>query len=157
MQFWEPANLLKKPPTQVKFSCEICKLFKNNYFEEHLWTSASKLYLKRDSNTGDFLWILWIIQEHLLSRGSTSGWFWSTSAGSFFNKVASLTAWRHLTVLEETLAQVFLFEFCGIFRKSFFAEKFLATMSHMFFFFSFLQISEVRKPKINLFVGELVN
>ena len=27
--------------------------FKNNYFEEHLWMSASKLYLKRD--TGPFL------------------------------------------------------------------------------------------------------
>ena len=57
LQFWEPATLFKKAPTQV-FSCEICKLFKNNYFEEHLWTSASKHYLKRDSNSGAFLWIL---------------------------------------------------------------------------------------------------
>ena len=47
LQLWEPANLLKKAPTQV-FFCEICKLFKSNYFEEHLWTSASKLYLKTD-------------------------------------------------------------------------------------------------------------
>ena len=31
-------------------SCEICEIFKNNYFEEHLWTTASKLYLKRDSD-----------------------------------------------------------------------------------------------------------
>ena len=43
-------------------SCEIYKLFKNNYFEEHLWMSASKLYLEKDSNTGMFLWILGIIQ-----------------------------------------------------------------------------------------------
>ena len=55
--FWGPATLFKKTPTQV-FSCEIYKLFKNNYFEEHLWTSASKHYLKRDSNSGAFLWIL---------------------------------------------------------------------------------------------------
>ena len=71
---------LKKTQTQV-LSCEICKLFNNNYFEEHLWTSVSKLYLKRDSNTGIFLWILWIIQEHLFCRGSTNGWPWNTSAG----------------------------------------------------------------------------
>ena len=63
-QLWEPATLLKKAPTQV-FFCEICKLFKNNYFKEHLWTSASKLYLKRDFNTVVFLWILGISQEHL--------------------------------------------------------------------------------------------
>ena len=72
LQLWEPATLLKKAPTQV-FSCEICKLFKNNYFEETLWTSTSKLYLKRDSNTGVLLWILWISQEHLFCRGSING------------------------------------------------------------------------------------
>ena len=72
LQFGGPATLLKKTSNQV-LSSEIYKLFKNNYFEKHLWTSASKHYLKRDSNTVPFLWILWIIQEHLLSRGSTNG------------------------------------------------------------------------------------
>ena len=70
LQAWGSATLLKKTPV---LSCEIYKLFISNYFEEHLWTSASKNYLKRDSNTGAFLWILWIIQEHLFSRGSTNG------------------------------------------------------------------------------------
>ena len=41
LQFWGPATLLKKTPTQV-LSCEICKLFKSNNFEEHLWVFASK-------------------------------------------------------------------------------------------------------------------
>ena len=36
-------------------SCEICEIFKNIYFEEHLWMAASKLNLKRDYNTGVFL------------------------------------------------------------------------------------------------------
>ena len=49
-------TLLKKTLTPV-LSCEICKLFKRNDFEEHLPTSASRFYLKRDSNTG-FLSIL---------------------------------------------------------------------------------------------------
>ena len=57
LEFWGPATLLKNTPIQV-LSCEIYKLFKNNFFEEHLWTPASKHYLKRDSNTGAFLWML---------------------------------------------------------------------------------------------------
>ena len=99
LEFWEPATLLKKNPTQI-LSSEICKLFKNNYLEEHQLTSASKHYLKRDSNTVVFLWILCIIQEHLFCRGSMNGWFWIPVRGSLFNKAASLTGWRHLAVLE---------------------------------------------------------
>ena len=37
---FRPSNLLKKTPTRV-FSCETCKIFKNAYFPEHLWTIAS--------------------------------------------------------------------------------------------------------------------
>ena len=58
LKFRGSAALLKKTPTEV-LSNEICKLseftnFQNNYFKEHLGMSASKLYLKRDSNTGVF-------------------------------------------------------------------------------------------------------
>ena len=35
-----PRTLLKETPTQV-FSYEICKTFKNTYFEQNLQTSAS--------------------------------------------------------------------------------------------------------------------
>ena len=60
LQFWGPA-------TQV-LSCKICKLFKSNYFEEHLSTSASKVYLEGDSNTGVFLWNLWLIHFPKIHR-----------------------------------------------------------------------------------------
>ena len=50
LQFWRPATFLRKTPTQM-LSCEICEIFKNSYFEKHLWKAASKLYWKRDSNT----------------------------------------------------------------------------------------------------------
>ena len=61
LKFWGPVTLLKKIPTQVP-SCEICKLFKNNYFEQHLWMSASKLlnlflfliFLKKETPTKVF-------------------------------------------------------------------------------------------------------
>ena len=33
-------HFTKKTPTQM-FSCEICEIFKNTYFEEHLPTDAS--------------------------------------------------------------------------------------------------------------------
>ena len=56
-------------------SCEIYKLFKNNYFEEHLWTSPSKHYLKRASNTGASLCILGIIQENLFFQKHLRGVF----------------------------------------------------------------------------------
>ena len=62
LQFWWHATLLKKTRTQV-LSSEIWY-----HFEEHLWMSTSKLYLKRSSNIGVFAWILWIIQEHLFCR-----------------------------------------------------------------------------------------
>ena len=89
-----PATLLKKTAAQV-LSCKIWKLCKNSYFEEHLSMSAFKLYLKRDSNTRAFLWILWIIQEHLFClycRGSANAWLWNTRRGSLFNKTSSLIA-----------------------------------------------------------------
>ena len=80
MQFWGPATLLKKTLTQV-LSCEIYTIFKNNYFQQNLWMPTSKLYLKRDSNIGIFLWVLWVIRKLLFCRGSANGWFWNTGVG----------------------------------------------------------------------------
>ena len=62
-------------------SWEICEIFKKNYSEEWLWTSASKLYLKRDSNTGAFLWSLWVTEKHLFCGASAKVWFWNSNAG----------------------------------------------------------------------------
>ena len=59
-----------------------------------------------------------------------------------FNSIGETLA-QAFNSIGGTLAQVFLCEFCEIFKESFFAEKFLAIMSHMMLFFSFLQISEV--------------
>ena len=59
LEYWGPANLLKKTPTQV-FSCEFCKLFKSTCFLEDLKTAC----------------------------------FQTPVRGSFFKKVASLTAWK---------------------------------------------------------------
>ena len=37
-----PQLYLKEAPTQM-FSCEYFKILKNTYFEEPLWTAASKI------------------------------------------------------------------------------------------------------------------
>ena len=80
LQFWWPTTLLKKTLTEM-LSCKLCKLFKDSYFDENLWMSNSKLYFKRGSNIGVFLWILWIIQEDLFWRRSRDCWFWNTNTG----------------------------------------------------------------------------
>ena len=144
MQFWRTAISSKKTPTQ-RLYCEIWKLFKNYYFEDYLWMSASKLYLKRDSSTGFFPCILGIIHEHLFCRGSTNGWSWNTSAVFIFSKVASLTVWTDLTVLETEPSTSIFSEFWEKIRKG----KLFCTIPPSNHFsddvvsFSFLQISDV--------------
>ena len=40
LKVWRPATLLRKTAAQV-FSCDICEIFKNTYFEEHLRAAAT--------------------------------------------------------------------------------------------------------------------
>ena len=63
--------------------------------------STSKLYLKRDSHTGEFHELFKYIYfvEDLRTAGSET-----PVRGYFFNKVVSLTAWTNLTVLEAEAA-----------------------------------------------------
>ena len=98
-QFWGPATLLKKTPTQV-LSCEIYKLFKNNYLEEHLWTSASKHYLKETRTQVLSCEFCELFQNIYFLEDLQTASSETPVRGSFFNKVASLTAWWLLTVLE---------------------------------------------------------
>ena len=141
MLFWGPATLLKKIPTQA-LSYRICKHFKNNYFEEHLWTSAFKHYLKKRLEHRWFpvsfvnylrTLIFWRIYKRLVLPVRKS----------FLNKVETLTAWRLLIALERDCLTVISLWILRNFLESFFAEHLLATTSHMMLFFSFLGISEV--------------
>ena len=42
MKAYRPANLLKRHYKADVFFDSYCKIFKNRYFEEHLWTAASE-------------------------------------------------------------------------------------------------------------------
>ena len=72
-------------------------LIKRVDFEKHLWMSTSKLYLKRGYNPGVFLWTLLFKSTYFVLdlRMAGSG---KPIRGSLFNKVASVTAWKHLTL-----------------------------------------------------------
>ena len=37
----EACNFIKKETLAQAFSCELCKISKNTFFTEHLWTTAS--------------------------------------------------------------------------------------------------------------------
>ena len=42
LQAW-PANLIRKQTLAKLFSSEFCEIFKNTFFIEHLWTTASDI------------------------------------------------------------------------------------------------------------------
>ena len=144
------STLLKKTPTQV-LSLETSKTFKNNYLQEHLWMTSSRLYLERNSNAGFFLWIWELFKttyfaEHLQLAGSGT-----LMQGSLFDKVSGLTVWRPSTVLEtDSSSGISLWIFWN-FHESCFAEHFLTTTSYMIFFFLFVDQWNLQ-PKISLFV-----
>ena len=127
MQFWRPATLLIKTPTQM-LSSEICKIFKNNCFEEHLWTISSKLYLKRDYNTGVFLYEFCELFKSTFKKHLWMAGFKTSLSWFLFHDVTNLTVWRP----------------SQYFGKTFFVEHSLATTSRMIlcflcfvFFFNF--------------------
>ena len=80
--------------------CQIYKVFKNNYFEERLWTSASKHYLKRDSNSGASCEFCKLFKNTYFLEDLRTACSETPVRRSFFKNVASLTAWKLLTVLE---------------------------------------------------------
>ena len=108
VQFRGPATLLKKTLTQV-LPCEIFKLlefvnFQNNYFQENLWKSASKLLLKETPKqvfSREFCELFkntYFVQDLKTADSGTP------VQRPLSNKVASLTSWTHLTVLEAEAA-----------------------------------------------------
>ena len=40
-------NFIKKETMAQVFSCEFCKIYKNTFFTEHLWATASGLNLTK--------------------------------------------------------------------------------------------------------------
>ena len=81
-------------------SCIICKVFKSNYFEEHLRMSPSKLYLTQvfSREFCELFKSTYFVADLQAADSETPG------RGSLFNKVVNLTVWTHLTVLERDIS-----------------------------------------------------
>ena len=73
--------------------------FKNNYFEEHLWVSASK-QLKESRTQVLFCEFCKLFKNTYFLEDLQTACSETPVRRSFFKKVASLTAWKLLTVLE---------------------------------------------------------
>ena len=85
LQFWGAATLLKKISTQVLF-CEICELFKSNYFEEHLRMSTSKSNVVFSCEFCELFKKTYFVKDLQTARSETP------VRGSVFSKIASLMA-----------------------------------------------------------------
>ena len=132
-QKWK--NIISSQP-QTKFTGSYKK---RECFEDYLWLPASKLYLKRDCNTVVFLWTLLFKNTYFLVDLRMTG-SKTPIRESLFNKVASVTTWKHLTVLEREPSKgiyLFICEFCEILRKIFCRTPASNHFSQMLFF-SFL-------------------
>ena len=70
LQVFGPATLLKYTPT-LMFSYEICKTFKNTYFEKHLQKTASTSFtLNTITNSGDEFGLIETSTECMQSKYS---------------------------------------------------------------------------------------
>ena len=49
---WASGNFIKKETLAQVFSCEFCEIFKNTFFAEHLWMTASVPNIKIFKNLG---------------------------------------------------------------------------------------------------------
>ena len=82
-------------------------------------------FIKKETQT-QFLWILWIIQEHLFCTGSMSGWFWNTSAPfqeQLFYRTSPVAASESFRfpvcnfIKKQTPTKMFICEYCKIFKN----------------------------------------
>ena len=81
-------------------SCEIGKHFKNNYFEEHLWTSASKFSWKKTPTYVFSCEYCELFKNTYFVDDLQTADSETLVRESLFNKAANLMAWMHLTVLK---------------------------------------------------------
>ena len=138
------------------FSCEIYKCFKNNYSEEHLWASASKHYLKTGSKSGTSCEFCKLFKNTYFLEDLLTACSKTPVKGTFFKKVASLTAWKPLTVLERHPHKYFSVNFEKFLGKLFYRTPPSKHFSHVVVFLIFADPWGLQ-PKINSFSRAMVN
>ena len=119
-------NFIKKETLAQVSSCEFCEVSKNNFFTQHLRTTASVMMLLMTSSNDQFRSSH---QKCSIKKGVLKNFTKFTRKhlwqSFFFHKVVG---WG-LLIEKETLAQVFSCEFCEISKNTFFTEHFWTTAS----------------------------
>ena len=117
--------------------------------------SASKHYLKRDSNSGASCEFCKLFKNTYFLEDLQTACSDTPVRGSFFKKVVSLTAWKLLTVLERHSHRYFSVNFEKFLGKLFHRTPPSSHFSHDAVFFLFADQWGLQ-PKIDLFgVGQL--
>ena len=88
--------------------------------------SSTAFLLKRDSNAGFLLWILWIIQEHLFAEdlwtagSETPVRLFESTCFYWTSSVAASDSFSHCNFIKKgTREKMFICNFCKIFKKIF--------------------------------------
>ena len=94
LQALSTATLLKRDSI-IGFSWDFCELFKNTCFVEDIWTAGSET-------------LVLLFKNIFFKKNISSGFFWQFQVSSL-----------QLYSLKETLAKMFICEFCKIFKNIF--------------------------------------
>ena len=78
-----------KKRLQHMFSCEICNIFKNNYFEEHMQMTTSILFCPRSKHQYYYKYIFFIYANHE-SQNKKFLWLDKTFVSYYFDSFMAL-------------------------------------------------------------------
>ena len=89
-------NFIEKESLAHVFSCQFCEIFKNIFFTEHLWTTASKLMIEKlimedisyifryKKNWKHLLVVLWVFWKSCQISESLMCCYWSIEKSIIF-------------------------------------------------------------------------
>ena len=105
--FWDETN--RSSLSQIYFKIGVLKNFANFIRKQQCWSLfliklqawRPATLLKRDSNTGVFLWNLWNFLEHLFLQNASSGCFWSNSGDLCGSLCDTVILWSFSSSLSE--------------------------------------------------------
>ena len=64
----EACNFIKKETQAQMFSCELCEIFNNTFFTEHLWTTASDFQEIYIETYKTYIWNLLVCKMQILRQ-----------------------------------------------------------------------------------------
>ena len=85
-------NFIKKETLVRVFSCEFCEISKNNFLQDHLWTTASR-HLKNDIYSEVRRWFLFKLLHQLLRCFAVAPYL------EIFGNLCSSSSWKNIFLI----------------------------------------------------------